>query len=79
METLTTRPSVAILIRGLINKPFDLKYDRSDKGRQDQEAQNGHESTILNGWVHPNQRDQQQRRNAQSDCGKDVERVRWLF
>ncbi|MGF9758275.1 hypothetical protein AAII07_24040 [Microvirga sp. 0TCS3.31] len=67
---------MAILIRRLISQPFDLEHNGSDKGRNDEEGHNGREGPILNSGVHPNQRDQQQSRNAKGDGGKDVERVR---
>lgn len=66
------------LVGGLISKPLDLEHDCRDKGRDDEESHNGREHPVLDAWIQPDQRDQQQGRDAQSDGGKEVERVRWL-
>ncbi len=69
--TLIACPSVVVLIRRLINEPFDLEHGCRQEGRQDEEAQNSYKGAILNSWVHPDERDQQQGRDAKGDRRKD--------
>ncbi len=74
-----TCASVLALVGRLISKPLDLEHHRSDKGRGDEEGHDGRERPVLHSWIHADQRDQQQGRNAKGDSGKEVERVGFLL
>ena len=63
------------LVGGLISEPLDLEHQRRDKGRDDEEGHDGRKCPVLDAWVHADQGDQQQGRNAKGDGGKEVERV----
>lgn len=67
---------VVIRVGGLIDKPLDLEHNCRDEGRQNKEAEDNHEGAFLNAGVHPDERDQQQRRNTKGDGGKNEDRVR---
>jgi hypothetical protein len=67
--------SVMLLVGGLVSQPFDLEHHSRDKGGDDEEGHNGREGPFLNAWIHPDQRDQQQSRNAEGDRAKNLDRV----
>jgi hypothetical protein len=68
-------PSVVIGVRGLINQPFNLEHHSRDKGREQEKAQDGRKGPLLDSGIHPDQRDQQQSRNAKGDGSKEVDGI----